>query len=113
MQVKTLLRKWIKALRSGQYKQGTHQLVSHDRGKFCCLGVLADLQGAEFDDTDPPRLVLNGKAKGKGYYLPASMAQAAGLKNSDQKRLGRMNDRGETFKDIAKHIEDKILPRHT
>jgi len=33
--------KWIKALRSGKYKQGIYELQNED--KFCCLGVLCDL----------------------------------------------------------------------
>lgn len=32
---------WVKALRSGEYKQATHGLT--DGTGFCCLGVLCDL----------------------------------------------------------------------
>lgn len=32
---------WIKALRSGEYKQGRNRLKRRDR--FCCAGVLCDL----------------------------------------------------------------------
>ncbi len=32
---------WLAALRSGDYKQGSHQLVRNDR--YCCLGVACDL----------------------------------------------------------------------
>lgn len=32
---------WVKALRSGEYEQGTHQLVGDN--KYCCLGVLCDI----------------------------------------------------------------------
>ena len=35
------IRAWIKALRSGKYKQGVGEL--HNDGRFCCLGVLCDL----------------------------------------------------------------------
>lgn len=43
--VKTL---WLKALRSGNYKQGYMKLRSGDR--FCCLGVLRhELNIREFD----------------------------------------------------------------
>ena len=35
---KKLLNKWLKALRSGKYKQGKDTL--ENEGKFCCLGVL-------------------------------------------------------------------------
>ena len=33
--------KWVKALRSGKYKQGTKYLCYS--GKYCCLGVLDDI----------------------------------------------------------------------
>lgn len=38
-------RLWVKALRSGEYKQG-YGYLHYKRGgkdKFCCLGVLCDL----------------------------------------------------------------------
>lgn len=38
---------WVKALRSGDYKQGKHALKKDDC--FCCLGVLCDLYGKEKD----------------------------------------------------------------
>lgn len=36
--------KWLKALRSGEYKQGRELLKTKD-GKYCCLGVLAEING--------------------------------------------------------------------
>lgn len=38
---KELRKKWIDALRSGDYEQGKGYLRQHDY--FCCLGVLCDL----------------------------------------------------------------------
>jgi len=38
--------KWVKALMSGDYKQGRGKLKSCD-GSFCCLGVLSDLYAKE------------------------------------------------------------------
>lgn len=32
--------KWLKALRSGDYKQTKHKLYNPKTGGFCCLGVL-------------------------------------------------------------------------
>ena len=39
-------RRWVAALRSGDYKQGVGRLRAHrgdDGVKYCCLGVLTDL----------------------------------------------------------------------
>lgn len=38
---------WMEALKSNKYKQGVGSLCSYDN-KFCCLGVLSDLQGCEW-----------------------------------------------------------------
>lgn len=38
---KKLKAKWVKALMSGKYKQGMDALRSD--GKYCCLGVLAEI----------------------------------------------------------------------
>lgn len=43
-----LKKKWLDALRSGEYEQGSDQLVMtfmDGQDKFCCLGVLADIMG--------------------------------------------------------------------
>lgn len=46
---KTIAMKWVKALRSGKYKQGVGHLcqVSSKGKKHCCLGVLTDMYQAE------------------------------------------------------------------
>lgn len=47
MRMKPLIKdKWLKALRSGEYKQGRqnlHLVISPENQQFCCLGVLCDL----------------------------------------------------------------------
>ena len=40
---KKFMKKWTKALRSGNYDQGTGTLL--DDGHFCCLGVACDIVG--------------------------------------------------------------------
>ena len=41
---KKLKAKWIKALLSGDYKQGKG-ILKNKKGEYCCLGVLADICG--------------------------------------------------------------------
>lgn len=40
-------KKWVAALRSGKYKQGTAVLHNVTRGTHCCLGVACDLYAQE------------------------------------------------------------------
>jgi len=42
-------KRWTEALRSGEYQQGRGQLMTSYQGDklFCCLGVLADLEGRQ------------------------------------------------------------------
>jgi len=37
--------KWLEALKSGKYIQGTGRLRSEDKTKHCCLGVLCEVRG--------------------------------------------------------------------
>ena len=43
---KELKDKWVAALRSGKYVQGTGNLQSG--GRYCCLGVLCDVAGVKW-----------------------------------------------------------------
>ena len=56
---KAYLKKWLTALRSGEYVQGKGTLyhVEDDQPKFCCLGVLQHCLtgGVEFEDTGIPQ----------------------------------------------------------
>lgn len=48
------IRKWVDALRSGDYQQGQgalHNIVSEDEHYYCCLGVACDLSGVPVNDT--------------------------------------------------------------
>lgn len=50
-----LKRKWIEALRSGEYEQGQDQLIctlSREVEEYCCLGVLADIMDGVVRDGD-------------------------------------------------------------
>lgn len=44
---KSIMKRWVKALRSGKYKKGTGQLRSGNR--FCCLGVLCELSTLPYE----------------------------------------------------------------
>lgn len=105
---------WLEALRSGRYKQDCGYLRTHDG--FCCLGVLADVQGIDWDgyvgdDTMPEDV------KDEFYTnmddsvwqlasLPSHLA--CGMEQHIQSILSNMNDRGMPFDQIADWIEGQL-----
>lgn len=102
---KDIAMKWVKALRSGKYKQ-TQSLLKRPKGGYCCLGVL---QG--------PVLGLN-ISRGE-TTLSEEAINLSGMKNNDGDcgfdsiEMGRRtyddlaaaNDDGRRFKQIADWIE--------
>ncbi len=114
--MKTKVKKqWVKALKSGKYKQGKGSL----RGErdFCCLGVLCDIY------------IKENKKRWTGFrslvHLPKQVVEWAGLSEKEtlhdddaladefnvkigRKNLADMNDGGATFETIAKLIEKKL-----
>lgn len=86
---------WLAALRSGEYRQGQHDLLDSD-GNACCLGVLCLIQGCS-----PGRIA--------GEALSTVFEEFnAGLDRSAQQKLAAKNDDGETFLQIADYIEGNL-----
>jgi hypothetical protein len=109
---KSIKNKWVKALRSGKYKQGTGQLHSeNEEGKsFCCLGVLATIvdpyqktwepTNGYFADEESP-----GEWESPRHAVQARLLGKGGLGVGVAKKLGKFNDKGKSFKWIASYIE--------
>ena len=108
MMNKQLKSKWVKALRSGKYKQGQGTLriwdkVSH-RSAFCCLGVLRELMPADLKTVSEKDSF--GKPTGA---LSNKQLKFTGLTRKKEEVLIEMNDAiGNTFKEIADYIEQKL-----
>ena len=109
---KRIKNRWIKALRSGEYVQGTDALVTAtDAGydKFCCLGVLCDVLGLEFvarKDPDYPLLLAGTRQAGN---LPRKMRDELGINRSQHMELIDMNDRLRyNFEEIADWISKNL-----
>ena len=113
-----LMKRWIAALRSGEYKQGTGNLYRDC--KYCCLGVLCDISPS-FRKGEEGFFSRNNRHFME--YLPKSLSKPLGLDSRDSKgnsvqhRLIDMNDGGvfertnrKSFKQIASYIEKNILP---
>lgn len=89
-------KKWVKALRSGKYKQGTERLHARIEGlkdEFCCLGVLCDIAVQEGVIPAPtvdsgesfPTLTVYeyGKRSKTSGVLPPAVVKWAGMDNSN------------------------------
>jgi hypothetical protein len=95
--------KWVKALRSGEYKQGTSHLKTE--GRYCCLGVLAECAGVAWDMKGNP--MMNGESI-RSYGSEHLTDGFAGLSDVIQARLANLNDEGASFRVIADHIERNL-----
>lgn len=98
--------KWLKALRSGKFKQGNGSLKgrNYDGDQvFCCLGVLKEVC--------PSYKKMRGQA-----YLDADLAKGSSFKFPEprfvkfiadpcQVKLAHFNDEGVPFTRIARWIE--------
>jgi uncharacterized protein YeaC (DUF1315 family) len=124
--------KWVDALRSGKYDQGSEKLRSYQG--YCCLGVLCDLyaqeQNVEWEfrgvDEDDRQVLEYWYFDGEGEFLPKSVREWAGLSiSSPQVRvdvtedddeddwfynddIANLNDTGYTFNDLAKMIQEQF-----
>lgn len=114
--------RWVEALRSGKYEQGTGSLTTGS-GRYCCLGVLCDLAVAD-GAIEPPTLVegVEGRGDVMAYraeteHLPRLVQLWAGLEQHSPEvlvdpdegswqELVELNDNtGLNFHEIADLIE--------
>jgi len=114
---KTVATKWVKALRSGKFKQAESFLkIDDDDGNptHCCLGVLCELYNDEMRKSKKKTLPV----RSSDNLLPRKVMNWAGMQSRDGKfgidtyyeslnpsDLTRMNDGGKSFKVIANTIE--------
>lgn len=105
---------WVKALRSGQYRQGTVALCQQpDSGQqleYCCLGVLCEvLPGAERSSHGKLRAYRVAGRATSFSCLPPWLLQIVGLSSEHQNILIDLNDNDASFGTIAAYIE-KYIP---
>lgn len=93
--------KWLKALRSGEFKQGDGSL-RNNLNQYCCLGVGAKICGAT-------------SITGKGYIEKdreiRGISKIPSLIIGDGEipsKLAYMNDNGKSFKQIADWIDKNL-----
>ena len=101
--------KWIAALRSDNYQQGSGTLRTNDN-KFCCLGVLCDIvDPAGWDDNDAVHFYsysYSYEGDWNGLVPPANLTAKLGLLDGEVDTLTELNDSARlTFSEIADWIE--------
>lgn len=124
---KNIMKKWVKALRSDKFKQGTgtlKQFNSKGQAAHCCLGVLCELYNSEMKKNKKKTLsekVIKGcdyiygavKFGTKTGDLPVKVMKWSGMRtnigvidNENYSDLVYLNDTsGRNFKKIASVIE--------
>lgn len=108
-----LKKRWLDALRSGQYVQGRKNLKDKDN-RYCCLGILLDVSGLGAW-VDPP---LNSNDIGLRWrtstdklgvasvgYLARPHCKILGIPFSLATKLADMNDAGWPFVATADWLE--------
>jgi hypothetical protein len=123
--------KWIDALRSGKYEQGSEKLRSVSG--YCCLGVLCDLYAQEHNTEWEFRGNEETNLQPKDYwyfedqseFVPESVMDWAGftencpvvkidVEEDDEdswfyhEGLADLNDSGYTFNELSKLIQEQL-----
>jgi hypothetical protein len=109
----TLKKRLLAALTGGEYRKGTGRLVKFAGGaskddRFCCLGVLANIQdGVTFNDDFEGRVCYRGEPLRNGiYFLDDKLA--GGMTMEAQRKLASLNDANRTWAKVVKFIEEKL-----
>lgn len=94
--------RWVRALRSGRYKQTKGLLQRTVRGeqRNCCLGVLCRVLRVD------PRTQNDFGERNK--ILGPDLANRVGISRSYQSELASRNDTGSKFPRIADWIEENL-----
>ena len=111
-----VLENWIKALRSGDYKQGKNFLRTGDT--YCCLGVLCDLFIKDQADKgcswviDEERIVhpfLDGEYGDEFSEFPSKkVSEWLDDYRINEEELAKMNDIGKSFDEISSYLEEYL-----
>ena len=111
---KTIKRKWLQELRSGNYKQGKSYLRRlHPKQlkpdelecRWCCLGILADVTHPEVWQKAQAAYYDH---QGCGRFPSGDVTAKAELTIEACRHVARMNDSEKPFSEIADWIEENL-----
>lgn len=107
---KKIKARWLRALRSGKYRQGQKRL-RNTNGTMCCLGVLCDV----FDKTKWEKPSENDWIDwtydgGNETCLPYHVRSKAGLSDEAQVDLMSLNDdhRPNAYRRVIAYIKENL-----
>lgn len=106
--------RWLKALRSGRYKQATSRL-KYDKS-YCCLGVLCrvekfgkfKLKSLNNIYNDKHYVLIFDNNQMVEGTLPENFRKNLRISGLEQDVLIKQNDSGSNFKEIADWIEKNL-----
>lgn len=99
---KKLKAQWIKALKGGEYRQGTGYLLKD--GAYCCLGVLKTVSGQQIEE-GAVRLKLH---ETESFGLPQGKVMRLEQMNDGLKVNGGIGGRKKSFAQIADWIKKNV-----
>jgi hypothetical protein len=105
-------KKWVAALRSGEYKQTKGKLCGETEGVFgyCCLGV-GYVVAKGINPFNTSSGYINGNkidTEGIPQILIGDGHQDSGFGHQHRLELTKMNDSGKSFSEIADYIEANL-----
>lgn len=100
---------WVKALESGEYKQGYCSLRTAD-DKYCCLGVLCQLAVEAGVISEPKQYTRYGDWHygGDTAFLPTEVKNWAGVQSGLIKLIDMNDGAHNRFKTIARYIRENL-----
>lgn len=119
------LRRWARALVSGEYPQGSNCLIKkeHETGEksYCCIGVAATIfdaelrmDGATRESLQAGRTLWFSTNEAHPSTIVPEVMQACGLNDAHLNYLAQMNDaENATFRMIAQVLEYWAVDKET
>jgi hypothetical protein len=96
--------KWVAALRSGEYKQGSGTMYNPDADCFCCLGVAGVVCGVPLHELRYNAFFTDTESPVAEYGYPTLLCNCVKVSGN----LVELNDMGAPFSVIADYIEANL-----
>jgi len=107
--------KWVDALRSGEYKQGTGELHNIEADTYCCLGVVCEvIKPKGWDGLCLTGLDRDGEFARLQNFLTQDVLDLLNVTETQASILWQMNDgfvivdQPKSFDEIATYIEENL-----